>query len=464
MILPGPFTQALRQLLGPENVADAPETLVCYSLDAMNEPAPEGPELVVFPPDEAAVAGVMALCHRHRIPVTPRGAGVGMTGGCVPACGGIVMAMTRLNRILEIDSDNLVAVVEPGVVTQHLQDAVKPLGLFYPPDPASANTSTLGGNVAECAGGLSAVKYGVTKHYVLGARFVLPDGTVCAAGGKMVKNVVGYDLLGLLVGSEGTLAVITQLTLKLLPLPEVRRTLLVAFASVEDAGAAVAGIIRARIVPTALELMDRPSIRAVEDVLHYGIPTDAEALLLVEIDGKPGDVEADFIRLLDQVKAHGGHIALEAADAAQRERIWEFRRTISPAITCLKSLKINEDIVVPRSEMPRILRRIEEIAARFQVTVVCYGHAGDGNLHVNLLAERQDRDEVKRALAAVEEIFKASVALGGAISGEHGIGLAKKRYIRYNLSPDVLALTRRIKQAFDPAGILNPGKIFPDES
>lgn len=226
----------------------------------------------------------------------------------------------------------------------------------------------------------------------------------------------------------------------------------------------MAGIIRARIVPTALELMDRPSIRAVEDVLHYGIPTDSEALLLVEIDGKPGDVEADFIRLLEQVKAYGGHIALEAADAAQRERIWEFRRTISPAITCLKSLKINEDIVVPRSEMPRILRRIEEIAARFQVTVVCYGHAGDGNLHVNLLAERQDRDEVKRALAAVEEIFKASVALGGAISGEHGIGLAKKRYIRYNLSPDVLALTRRIKQAFDPAGILNPGKIFPDES
>lgn len=461
MILNEAFLRRLRKLVGERGMENSPESLYAHSFDATNEP--RLPDVVVFPESEDHVSGVLALCHRHRVPVTPRGAGVGFSGGCVPSRGGVVLALTRMNRILEIDPDNLVAVVEPGVVTQELQDAAKRHGLFYPPDPASVRSSTLGGNVAECAGGLSAVKYGVTKHYVLGMRFVLPDGRRGEIGGKTVKNVAGYDLPGLLVGSEGTLAVMTRFTLKLLPLPEARRTLLVAYPRVEDAGASVSRIIRSRIIPTALELMDRPSIDAVERILPYGVPPEARALLLVELDGQPADVAAGEAALREVLRGSDGTILRAAADDAERERIWDFRRAISPAIARLGSLKINEDIVVPRSEIPSIIRVIESVSLKYDLKIVSFGHAGDGNIHVNIMIARENPSERERAARAVTEILTAAVSMGGAISGEHGIGLTKKDYLPLNLSPEVLDVSLRIKRAFDPRGILNPGKIFPVE-
>jgi glycolate oxidase len=419
---------------------------------------------VVFPESEDQVSGVLALCHRHRVPVTPRGAGVGFSGGCVPARGGVVLVLTRLNRILEIDPDNLVAVVEPGVVTQELQDAARRHGLFYPPDPASVRSSTIGGNVAECAGGLSAVKYGVTKHYVLGMRFVLPDGRRGEIGGKTVKNVAGYDLLGLLVGSEGTLAVMTRFTLKLLPLPAARRTLLVGYPGIEEAGASVSRIIRSRVIPTALELMDRASIDAVERILPSGIPPETRAVLLVELDGQPADIAAGEEALREVLRQSAGTILRAAADDAERERIWDFRRAISPAIARLGSLKINEDIVVPRSEIPAIIRIIESVSMKYNLNIISFGHAGDGNIHVNILIGRENPSERERATRAVTEVLEAAISLGGAISGEHGIGLTKRDFLPINLSPEVLDISLRIKRAFDPRGILNPGKIFPDPS
>jgi glycolate oxidase len=335
--------------------------------------------------------------------------------------------------------------------------------LFYPPDPASVRSSTIGGNVAECAGGLSAVKYGVTKHYILGMRFALPDGRLAEVGGKTVKNVAGYDLIGLLVGSEGTLAVFTRFTLKLLPLPAARRTFLVSFPGVEEAGAAVSSIIRARLTPTALELMDRSSIDAVERVMPFGTPPATRALLLVELDGQPADLERNEASLRDVLRAGAGEILRAAADDRERERIWDYRRAISPAIARLANLKINEDIVVPRSKIPDILRDVERISFKYDLNIVSFGHAGDGNIHVNIMIDRDKQSERERAERAVREVLAAAVALGGAISGEHGIGLTKRDFLPLNLSPEVLDVSRRIKQAFDPRNILNPGKIFPDE-
>lgn len=460
MTLPVNFIEELRATLDAGRLADSPETRCAYSYDATD--TPYLPDLVVFPESEAEVARTLELCNRYRVPITPRGAGVGFSGGSLPVQAGVVLVLTRLNRILEIDPDNLVAVVEPGVITQDLQDAVKRHGLYYPPDPASSQTSTIGGNVAECAGGLSAVKYGVTKHYVLGVRFVLPDGTIHEMGGKTVKNVAGYDLIGLLVGSEGTLAVMTRFTLKLLPQPESRRTLLVAFQSIVDSGAAVSAIIRARIVPTALELMDRNSIEAVDRFLGFGFTRTIQALLLVEIDGKQGDVDRGVESLREMIPRLRGEIVREAAEGREREAIWEVRRSISPAIAMIRNMKINEDIVVPRSKIPDILSVIQSISVRLDLIIVCFGHAGDGNIHVNIMVDRNAPDELARAGRAVEEILQSTVAMGGAISGEHGIGLVKKTFLHLNLTPEVMALSRRIKHAFDPNGILNPGKIFPD--
>ncbi len=459
MTVPSELIHHLQQRLGSDRVDTSPVTLTCYSYDATN--LPRMPEAVVFARTEQEVADILALCYRFEVPITPRGAGVGFSGGSVPCQGGIVLVLTGMNRILEIDRENLVARVEPGVITAALQAEAARWGLFYPPDPASVKSSTIGGNVAECAGGLSAVKYGVTKHYVLGMRFVLPDGTVCAYGGKTVKNVVGYDLASLLVGSEGTLAVMTEFTLKLLPRPEARRTLLVSFASLEDAGRSVAGIIRSRIIPRAMELMDRESIRAVDRIMHYGFPDGTEALLLLELDGGEIELDAVSVKLTQTIEEYNGNILKTATNDSDSEQLWDVRRSISPCIATLRNTKINEDIVVPRNAVPDIIREVQDIAARYGLIIICFGHAGDGNIHVNLMVDRDDKEEMGRARSAVDDIFSATLALGGGISGEHGIGLAKKDYIARNLSPETIELSKRLKQAFDPKGLLNPGKIFP---
>lgn len=448
-------------LIFPEgSYSQSPESLHAYSYDATNRP--RLPDLVVFPENEEQISRLLRLCHRHRVPVTPRGAGVGFTGGSVPARGGVVLVLTKMRRILEIDTENLVAVVEPGVITGDLQDAAARQGLFYPPDPASLRTSTIGGNVAECAGGLSAVKYGVTKHYVLGVRFVMASGEVAEYGGKIIKNVSGYDLASLLVGSEGTLAVMTRFILRLLPQPETSRTFLAAFDSLVEAGAAVSGIIRQRVVPVALELMDKACLHALRQFSGESFPEGCESLLLIEVDGSAPAVEADSAVIRRLIPPLRGRLIREAGRGPERELIWDLRRSLSPAIARLGDTKINEDIVVPRSMIPVILSYIQDISLKMNLKIVCFGHAGDGNIHVNIMVDSQQPAEMQRAQQAVPAILRRAVELGGAISGEHGIGLSKKPYLHYNLSPAVMALSRRLKSAFDPRNILNPGKIFPD--
>jgi glycolate oxidase len=403
------------------------------------------------------------VCNEHRVPLVVRGAGTGYTGGAVPTQGGVVLSMARLNRILEIDEANLIAVVEPNVINGDLQRAVERVGLFYPPDPASLETSSIGGNVAECAGGPRAFKYGTTKRYVLALEAVLPTGEIVHTGSKAVKNVVGYDLTQLLVGSEGTLAIITKITLRLIPMPPARATLSASFASVRSAVDAVSALIARRAIPAAIELIDEDSLRAVEK--HVGrsvVVSQAVALLIVECDGTPAAVEEEIARV---AAACADARALEVSRAtteAERDELWYVRRQVSLALRATGLLKINHDVVVPRGRVPELFDVIADLKRRHRLRVASFGHAGDGNIHVNLMVNPDDQAECARATQAERELFEHVVALEGSISGEHGIGFAKARYLPIELAPEEIALMKRLKTAFDPNGILNPGKIFPD--
>jgi glycolate oxidase len=370
--------------------------------------------------------------------------------------------MDRFTRILEIDQTNLLAVVEPNVITADLQRAVERVGLFYPPDPASLESSALGGNVAEGAGGPRAFKYGTTQRYVLGLEAVLPTGEVIETGSKAVKNVVGYDLTRLLVGSEGTLAIITRITLRLIPKPPARATLLAIFADVQAAVDAVTALIERRVVPAAIELVDAESLRLVRDRLGEALaPATAGALLLVEADGMQAAVDAEIDIVLQACRDVGAMRVSLAADDAERERLWNARRLISLALRATGLLKINHDVVVPRGRIPELFAVIDELRERYRLTIAAFGHAGDGNIHVNLMIDRGSVEARTRAKEAERVLFERVVALEGSISGEHGIGFAKAPYIDIELSVDEIALMKRVKAAFDPNGILNPGKIFP---
>ncbi len=449
----------IRPIVGAENVFDDQETRVCYSYDATN--IKYLPDLVVFPKTPQQISEILKLANSARFPVIPRGAGTGFTGGTLPVAGGVVLVLTKMNKILKIDLANLLAIVEPGVVTYELQREVEKIGLFYPPDPASLKSSTIGGNVAEGAGGPRAVKYGTTKDYVLGLEVVLPTGEIISTGVQTVKSVVGYDLTKLLVGSEGTLGIITKIILRLIPLPKAKRTLLAIFPTLDSAANAVSQTISSKIVPTTLEFMDNACIRCVEDYLHMGLPVDAGALLIIEVDGAPEALvsEIDEIKRICELNK-----ALEikvANDQQEAEELWKARRAVSAAVVKLNPTKINEDITVPRSRVPDILRRVEAIAKKYNLIIVNFGHAGDGNIHVNVLIDRQNPGEEERAHEAVKEIFAATLELGGTISGEHGIGITKAPYIAMELGDMGLEIMKRIKQVFDPNNILNPGKIFP---
>ncbi len=449
----------IEHIVGRGKVLDDQETKICYSYDATN--IRYLPDWVVFPETAQQISEILKLANRARFPVIPRGAGTGFTGGTLPVQGGVVLVLTKMNRILKIDPENLLAVVEPGVVNFDLQKEVEKLGLFYPPDPASLKTSTIGGNVAECAGGPRAVKYGVTKDYVMGLEAVLPTGEIISTGVQTVKGVVGYDLTKLLVGSEGTLGIITQITLRLLPLPKAKRTLLAIFPDIEAAGMTVSQVISSRIIPTTLEFMDNASIRCVEDYLHIGLPVEAGALLLIEVDGIPETIaqETDEIRTICQANR-----AIEvkvARDEKEADELWQARRSMSAAVVKLNPTKINEDITVPRSKVAEILRRVEAIAKKYNLIIVNFGHAGDGNIHVNVMIDKKRADEAERAHRAVEEIFAAALELRGTLSGEHGIGITKAPFIGLEIGDIGLEVMKRIKKSFDPNNILNPGKIFP---
>lgn len=454
------IVQDLKDIVGAENVSSETADRILHAFDATQRRFL--PEVVVHAESAEQVSRVVRLASEHRIPVLPRGAGSGFTGGSLPIKGGIVVVLTRMNRILEIDADNLTATVEPGVVTGRLQQEVQRLGLFYPPDPASKDFCTLGGNIAECAGGPRCVKYGVTRDYVLGLEVVTPSGEIIHTGGRTMKNVVGYDLTRLFVGSEGTLGIVTRITLRLLPKPEASKTLLVAFATIDGAAQAVSAIIRGRIIPATLEFIDGSAIDCVRRAMDLDLPAACRAALIIEVDGEPDVLERQVTRILEIVGPLGVIETRVATTAEEAEAIWKVRRSISPSLRKVNPDKFNEDIVVPRSRVPDMIRALEEISTRYGVPIINFGHAGDGNIHVNVMVDLTKPDMRATVDQVLDEIFRTTVAMGGSVSGEHGIGTAKAPYISLELDPATLATMRAIKQALDPHNIMNPGKIFPE--
>jgi glycolate oxidase len=455
------IARALAAIVGAPYVKTDDESRTVYGADALKRGTPA--DVVVLPANVQEVAAVVRVCAAERVPVVPRGAGTGYTGGAVPLHGGVVLSLERLNRILEIDEANLVAVVEPAVITGDLQDAVEKVGLFYPPDPASLRKSSIGGNVAECAGGPRAFKYGTTKKYVLGLEAVLPTGEIVETGGKVVKNVVGYDLTQLLVGSEGTLAIITKIILRLVPKPPAQVTLRATFTTVEAAAEAVNNIIRARVVPAALELIDGDSLDAVARYLNVRslAPEGTGAILLLEVDGIAEAIAQEAALVGEACRAAGATEVLRASGAAERDELWRVRRELSYSLKTITPLKFNHDVVVPKGRIPELFALVRQIKADYRLRIPLFGHAGDGNIHVNIMVDPADEAEIARAHEAEPVLFRGVIALEGSISGEHGIGFSKMRFLPLELSAEEIALMKRVKAAFDPHGILNPGKMFP---
>ncbi len=447
----------LFSLFPEDSATDSPEDLLCYGFDATG--IESKPEMVLFPTNAEQISEVLRLANEQGFPVTARGAGSGFVGASVPVNHGVVISMTRMNSILSIDPENLTADVEPGVVTADLQKAVEERGFFYPPDPASLKISTIGGNVAMGAGGPRAVKYGVTRDYVLGMEVVLPTGEIVNIGAKTVKSVVGFDLTRLMIGSEGTLGVFTRLRLKLLPKPETVRTTLALFNTVDDSARTVSAIIRSGIIPRTLEFLDRSAINAVTDYMDAGLPTNAEAILLIETDGSEDIAEKELARIRDVCADHKVIETRVAENEEEREKLWTVRRSVSPSLLRIRPNKINEDVTVPRSKIPELMKRLSELSERSGVPIVNFGHAGDGNIHVNIMTDKRDEEEYTRAKGARDELFAICLELEGTISGEHGIGLKKAPYLESEIGPVGVALNRRIKAAFDPNNILNPGKV-----
>ena len=452
----------LQAIVGKKYLTTAKEDLLCYSYDGTGmEYVPSG---VAFPGSAEEVRSIMQLANETPFPVIPRGAGTGMTGGSLPVEGGLILAMSRLNRILEIDKENQVAVVEPGVITGQFQTAVKQEGLFYPPDPASSDFCTMGGNVAECAGGPSAVKYGVTRDYVLGLEVVLPDGRLMHTGVRTAKGVVGYDLTRLLVGSEGTLCVITKIIVKLLALPSNRKTYQVLTASLQQATSLVSEILNNNILPRTLEYMDRTALQVVEDFLPQELPPSTQALLLIEVDGDEHTVEEQGSKLLDMLADRQRYPEILEVRPAQNEQqvedLWKARRSISPATFQLKPHKISEDVVVPRNRIAALVNFTEKLSQELGITILTFGHAGDGNIHVNIMIDKDDPVESEKGQSAKQKLFEHVMSLSGTLSGEHGVGLTKAPFLALELDDTALEVMQNLKRLFDPNNILNPGKIF----
>jgi glycolate oxidase len=456
------IVERLEAIVGPEHVYTDRERLTPYTHD--ETPGLEAwPEVVVRPKCTEEVVAIVRLAGAERVPITPRGGGQGLSGGAVPTAGGIVLSLERMNRILEIDHDNLMVTVEPGVVTGDLHRAVEAEGLFYPPDPASLDSCLLGGNIAEGAGGPRAVKYGTTKDYVAGLEVVFPNGEVVELGGKLVKNVAGYNLAQLIVGSEGTLGVVTRMTLRLLPLPKAQVDLLVPFEDFQHAADTVSAIIARCIIPTTIEFMEREVVQASGRLLNKEIPySDAAATLLIQITGRrQEEVDADMEEVGDLCLDHGALDVLVAQDRATRDRLWEARRVIIEALKHESPINRTEDVSVPRAAIPALLRGIHEIGARTGVRMLSFGHAGDGNVHVNLM--KDDLEETawqERSKEAQAALYRLALSLGGTITGEHGIGATRRGYLAEAIGPEAVAIMRAIKAAVDPLGIMNPQKVF----
>ena len=460
----GAFLKDLISIVGSEHVLTSKEALYDHSHD-YTEDLSYFPEVVIRPGSEEEICSIVRICNANKIPVTPRGAGTGLSGGALPVFGGVVISTSRLNKILEIDERNLQATVEPGVINQVFKDAVAELGLFYPPDPASRGSCFLGGNLAECAGGPAAVKYGVTKDYVLNVRLVLPTGEAIWTGANVLKNSTGYNLTQLVVGSEGTLGIITKIVFKLIPKPSCDLLMLVPFSSPEKACEAVSAVFRAGITPSAMEFMERD---AIDFVLKYVdvslvVPENIKAHLLIAVDGNDQDsLFKDCERITEVMEAYGASEVMFADTDKQKSELWKMRRAVGEAVKS-HSIYKEEDTVVPRAELPALLAGVKSIGEKYGFRSVCYGHAGDGNLHVNIIRDNLSDEEWNvKVPQGIREIFQLCVSLGGTISGEHGIGLVQKDYIDIAFNKVQIDLQKGIKRLFDPNNIMNPGKVFPD--
>ncbi len=459
MAIDAKHLNALEKIVGSDDIKSDKIHLRAYSYDATKEHFE--PDVVVFPENEEEVSKILKYCNENKIAIIPRGAGSGFTGGALPVNGGIVLALEKyMNKILEIDEKDMVAVVQPAVVNATLQKEVEKRGLFYPPDPASMDYSTLGGNVSENAGGMRAAKYGLTKDYVMSLRAVLPNGDIIRAGKRTIKDVAGYNVAGILIASEGTLGVITEITLKLLPKPKLKKTYMGIFESVEDAMSAVYKSLASGAMPVAMEFMDALVVKALREKLGVDLPEWAGALLVGDVDGNVEEEINYQLKILEEsFKQEGAKEFKVAKDEQESNEIWFARRNASQSITIYGSKKLNEDISVPRSKLPQALNKINSIGQKYNLVVPCFGHAGDGNIHVNVMVDGNNKEEVKKGYKAVEEIFQAVVDMGGTLSGEHGIGLSKAPFMQIAFSEAEMNLFRRIKAAFDPNGILNPGKM-----
>ena len=449
----------LENIVGRENVKSDKAHLIAYCYDATKTRFE--PDAVVFPKNEEDVSKVLSFCNEHKIIIVPRGAGSGFTGGALPASGGIILSLERhMNKLVEIDMENMVAVVQPGLVNMDLQKAVEEVGLFYPPDPASEEYSTLGGNVSENAGGMRAAKYGITKDYVMALKAVLPNGEIIRAGKKTIKDVAGYNIAGILTASEGTLAVITEITLKLIPKPKYKQTYMAIFPDVNSAMNAVFKSLAAGANPVAMEFLDALVIKALREKLNVNLPEHAGGVLVGDVDGNlEEEMKFQLETLEKSFKENGATEFIVAQDDAHANELWYARKNASPSISIYGSKKLNEDISVPRSKLPDALDNIYKIGEKYDLTIPCFGHSGDGNIHVNVMVDGSDEKKLEEAHHAIEEIFQMVVDMGGTLSGEHGIGTAKAPYMNIAFNEVEMELFRSIKKAFDPNNILNPFKM-----
>ncbi|EMB5557967.1 FAD-binding protein [Campylobacter coli] len=454
------FEQYFIKLLGSENAYFDDIHKRAYSYDATKKHyLPDG---VLFPRNEEDISKILKFCNENNIIIIPRGAGSGFTGGALAVNGGLILSFEKhMNKILEIDLENLVAVVQPGVINIHLQKEVAKYGLFYPPDPASMEYSSLGGNVSENAGGMRAAKYGITKDYVMALRAVLPSGEIIRAGKRTIKDVAGYNLAGILIASEGSLAVLSELTLKLIVLPKFKKTAFGIFPSVKSAMNAVYKSLASGVNPVSMEFLDNLSIRAVESKFNKGLPVDAGAILIADVDGNVKEAIDEDLKILGEHFLDTGASQFKIAkDEQEAADIWFARRNCSQSIAMYGTLKLNEDITVPRSKLPALLEGIDEISKKYGFKIPCFGHTGDGNVHTNIMVpDKNDEEQVKKGYEAVEEVFRLTVELGGTLSGEHGIGLSKAPFMKLAFSDAEMNLMRNIKKAFDPNNILNPFKM-----
>ncbi|PJH92848.1 glycolate oxidase subunit GlcD [Bacillus sp. SN1] len=455
--------EQLIQIVGPENFDDSNAGRLVYSYDATPQ-FQSMPDAVIAPRNTDEVSRILAICSEHQVPIVPRGSGTNLCGGTCPTAGGLVLLFKHMNRILEIDEENLTATVQPGVITLDMIREVESKGLFYPPDPSSMKISTMGGNINENSGGLRGLKYGVTRDYVIGLEVVVANGDIIRTGGKLAKDVAGYDLTRLFVGSEGTLGIVTEAIVKLVPKPETKKTLLALYENIDAAAQTVSNIIAAKIIPATLEFLDQPTLLVIEDYAKIGLPTNAKAVLLIEQDG-PLEIVARDMEKIEAICKKGDAVSVQTAQTEEEAfALTEARRSALSALARLKPTTILEDATVPRSEIANMVKAINDIAAKYDISICTFGHAGDGNLHPTCTTDIRNEDEMERVEQAFAEIFEKAIELGGTITGEHGVGAMKAPYLEMKLKKEGIAAMKALKAAFDPRNILNPGKMFAKDA